>query len=163
MFLKRIYAGRMGRKMSLMKPDIVTEGEFEGWQTWTSEAFEHDTAGPFYFKVDNQGVVAAFRAQPKHMNQGGVIHGGCLMTFADFSLFCIAHEAFKEAEYGLTVAFTSEFLSGAKLGQLIEARGEVLREGKSLIFVRGLLTADGAPCLNYSATLKRIHWKANFS
>ena len=78
-----------------MKPDIVTEGEFKGWQTWTSEAFEHDTAGPFYFRTDDLGAVAAFRAQAKHMNQGHVVHGGCLMTFADFSLFCIAQDAFK--------------------------------------------------------------------
>lgn len=139
-----------------MKPDPVTEGEFKGWVTWAGEAFEHDTAGPFYFKTDEQGVVAAFRAQPKHMNHGGVVHGGCLMTFADFSLFAIAAEELGEGGYGLTVAFTSEFLSGAKEGQLLEARGDVLRAGGSLIFVRGLITADGAPCLNYSATLKRL-------
>ena len=139
-----------------MTPDIETEGEFKGWKTWTSEAFEHDTAGPFYYRNDDTAIVAAFRVMPKHMNHGGVVHGGCLMTFADFSLFAIAEDAFKDGDYGLTVAFTSEFLSGAKLGQLVEARGEVLREGGSLIFVRGVLTADGQPCLNYSATLKRI-------
>ena len=139
-----------------MKPDLVTKGEFKGWVTWAGEAFEHDTAGPFYFKTDEKGAVAAFRAEAKHMNQGGVVHGGCLMTFADFSLFAIAQEAFGDDSYGLTVAFNSEFLSGAKLGQLIEARGEVLREGGSLIFVRGILTADETPCLNFSATLKRI-------
>ena len=139
-----------------MKPDLVTEGEFEGWVTWAGEAFEHDTAGPFYFRTDAQGVVAAFRAKAKHMNQGGVVHGGCLMTFADFSLFAIAAEELGEGGYGLTVAFASEFLSGAKKGQLLEARGDVLRAGGSLIFVRGLITADGTPCLNYSATLKRL-------
>jgi len=139
-----------------MKADVQTEGEFKGWVTWRSEAFEHDTAGPFYFTKDAQGSVAAFRAEAKHMNQGGVVHGGCLMTFADFSLFAIAADDIGEGGYGLTVAFTSEFLSGAKEGQLIEARGEVLRAGGSLIFVRGVLTADGTPCLNYSATLKKL-------
>ena len=139
-----------------MKPDVVTEGEFKGWLTWGGEAFEHDTAGPFYFKTDEQDVVAAFRAQSKHMNQGGVVHGGCLMTFADFSLFAFAAKELGEGGYGLTVAFTSEFLSGAKEGQLLEARGDVLRAGGSLIFVRGVITADGTPCLNYSATLKRL-------
>lgn len=139
-----------------MKPDLVTEGEFKDWVTWAGEAFEHDTAGPFYFRTDEQGTVAAFRAQAKHMNQGGVVHGGCLMTFADFSLFAIAADDFGEGAYGVTVAFSSEFLSGAKEGQLIESRGEVLRSGGSLIFVRGLVTADGKPCLNYSATLKRL-------
>jgi acyl-coenzyme A thioesterase PaaI-like protein len=139
-----------------MKPDLVTDGEFKGWVTWAGEAFEHDAAGPFYFRTDAKGVVAAFRAKAKHMNQGGVVHGGCLMTFADFSLFAIAAEELGEDGYGLTVAFTSEFLSGAKEGQLLEARGDVLRAGGSLIFVRGMVTADGAPCLNFSATLKRL-------
>ena len=139
----------------MMKPDLVTEGEFKGWQTWMSEAFEYG-AGPFYFRIDSQGPVCAFRAQAKHMNQGKVVHGGCLMTFADFSLFAIAADELGEGGYGVTVAFTSEFLSGAKEGQLIKSRGEVLRAGGSLIFVRGLVTADGTPCLNYSGTIKRI-------
>lgn len=139
-----------------MKPDLVTDGEFKGWLTWAGEAFEHETAGPFYFKTDEQGVVAAFRAQAKHMNQGSVVHGGCLMTFADFALFAIANKTLGEGGYGLTVAFTCEFLSGAKEGQLLEARGDVLRAGGSLIFVRGLVTADGVPSLNFSGTIKRL-------
>lgn len=131
----------------------VTEGEFKGWQTWPEEPFEHDTAGPFYMRTDDQGQVAAFRAQRKHMNAGGVMHGGCLMTFADFALFAIAHHGM-EGVYGLTVAFTSEFLDGAKEGELIEARGDVLRQGRSLTFVRGLVTANGRPVLNFSGTIK---------
>lgn len=131
----------------------VTEGEFKGWKTWPEEPFEHDTAGPFYMRTDDQGQVAAFRAQRKHMNAGGVMHGGCLMTFADYALFAIAHHGM-EGVYGLTVAFTSEFLDGAKEGELIEARGEVLRQGRSLTFVRGLVTANGRPVLNFSGTIK---------
>ena len=138
-----------------MKPDLVTEGEFKGWTTFKSDAFEYE-AGPFYATTDADGELCAFRVGRKHLNQGGVVHGGCLMTFADFALFSIAKDAFEDASYGLTVAFTSEFLSGAKLGQLIEARGDVLREGGSLVFVRGILSADGVPCLNFSATLKRF-------
>jgi len=131
----------------------VTEGEFKGWMTWPEEPFEHDTAGPFYMRADEQGQVAAFRAQRKHMNAGGVMHGGCLMTFADFALFAIAHHGM-EGVYGLTVAFTSEFLDGALEGELIEARGEVLRQGRSITFVRGLVTANGRPVLNFSGTIK---------
>lgn len=131
----------------------ITEGEFKGWKTWPEEPFEHDTAGPFYMRTDEQGQVAAFRAQRKHMNAGGVMHGGCLMTFADFALFAIAHHGM-EGVYGLTVAFTSEFLDGALEGELIEARGDVLRQGRSITFVRGLVTANGRPVLNFSGTIK---------
>ncbi len=141
--------------MDILTPTQVTEGEFKGWQTWAVEPFEHDLVGPFYFRNDDQGPVCAFRAEAKHMNAGGIMHGGCLMTFADFSLFGISREHFLES-YGVTAAFTSEFLNIAKIGELIEARGEVLRAGGSLIFVRGLVTADGRPCLNFSGTIKRV-------
>ena len=142
-----------------MKMTEVTDGPFAGWLTWPEEPFEHDVAGPFHFRVDEDGPVCAFRAEHKHMNSGGVMHGGCLMTFADFALFGIAHEHIGEDDYGLTVAFASEFLSGPKVGQLIEARGDVLRAGRSIIFVRGIITADGEPALNFSGTIKRVRGK----
>ena len=75
-----------------MTKTIMTSGEFEGWTTWEDEPFEHDTAGPFYFRVDEKGPVAAFRVAHKHMNAGGVVHGGCLMSFGDFSLFALARK-----------------------------------------------------------------------
>jgi acyl-coenzyme A thioesterase PaaI-like protein len=138
-----------------MKATEETRGEFAGWLTWPSEPFEHNVAGPFYFRKDEKGPVAAFRAEPRHMNTGGVMHGGCLMTFADFALFAIAQDHM-DGGYGVTVAFTSEFLDGPKPGELIEARGEVLRAGGSIVFVRGIVTAEGRPCLNFSGTLKKI-------
>ena len=137
-----------------MTHTIITEGEFAGWKTWDNEPFEHDTAGPFYLREDEKGMVAAFRAQRKHMNAGGVMHGGCLMTFADFALFAIAHTGDFDG-YGVTVAFTSEFLSGAREGEYMEARGEVVGGGRSIQFVRGLVTADGRPVLNFSGTIKK--------
>lgn len=138
-----------------MKPDLVTEGEFAGWSCWKDDPFEA-SAGPFYYRVDEDGPVAAFRAGAKHMNLGASVHGGCLMSFADFALFAIAADDIGEDGFAVTAAFNSEFLSGAKEGQLLEVRGDVLRAGGSLIFVRGLITADGTPCLNFSATLKRL-------
>nr|WP_070958687.1 PaaI family thioesterase [Hyphomonas sp. Mor2] len=138
-----------------MNTTTITEGEFAGWHTWPGEPFEHDTAGPFYMRQDDDGsMVAAFRAQHKHMNAGGVVHGGALMTFADFALFALAHSG-EDDGYGVTVAFTSEFLSGALEGELIEARGEVMGGGKSITFVRGVITADGRPVLNFSGTIKK--------
>ena len=142
-----------------MKMTEVADGPFAGWFNWPEEPFEAETAGPFFFRVDDEGPVCAFRAERKHMNSGGVMHGGCLMTFADFALFGIAHEHIGEDDYGLTVAFTSEFLSGPKVGQLIEARGDVLRAGRSIVFVRGIVTADGEPALNFSGTIKRVRGK----
>jgi len=136
-----------------MEPTTITEGEFAGWQAWENEPFEYETAGPFYLRKDEHGQVAAFRAVRKHMNASGVMHGGCLMTFADFALFALAKTDDSDG-YGMTVAFTSEFLAGAKEGEYIEARGEVVGGGRSIKFVRGIITADGRPVLNFSGTIK---------
>lgn len=136
----------------------MTEGEFAGWSYWDEEPFEAEAAGPFYFRLEDEVPVAAFRAERKHMNGAGVVHGGCLLAFADFALFAIATHAMDGA-YGLTVALTSEFLAGPKQGAWIEARGEVLRAGGSLVFVRGIVTGDGQPCLNFSGTIKRLRQK----
>ncbi|MEM6556499.1 MAG: PaaI family thioesterase [Pseudomonadota bacterium] len=144
-----------------MDTKTISEGEFAGWHTWPGEPFEHDTAGPFYMRQDEDGsMVAAFRAERKHMNAGGVVHGGALMTFADFALFALAHSGDDEG-YGVTVAFTSEFLAGALEGELVEARGEVMGGGKSITFVRGVITSDGRPVLNFSGTIKKRHNKVD--
>ncbi|HAE28796.1 MAG TPA: thioesterase, partial [Hyphomonas adhaerens] len=54
-----------------MTKTIEKSGEFAGWFTWTDDPYEHETAGPFYFKVDEQGPVAAFRVERKHLNANG--------------------------------------------------------------------------------------------
>lgn len=132
-----------------------TEGEFAGWSAWSQETFEYKVAGPFYFKKIGDGYISRFRAAPKHMNAGGVMHGGCLMTFADFALFSIANDHFQDC-YGITVAFNCEFISGAKSGALMEAKGDVIRAGGSIVFVRGMVTADDEVVLNFSGTLKKL-------
>ena len=132
-----------------------TQGEFTGWQSWPEETFEHKSAGPFYFKKIDGEYVSRFRSATKHMNAGGVMHGGCLMTFADFALFAIAHDVM-DGSYGVTVAFNCEFIRGPVVGDLMEAKGEVIRAGGSIVFVRGLITCEGKVCLNFSGTIKKL-------
>ena len=40
--------------------------------------------------------------------------------------------------------------------QLIECRGEVVRAGASLVFVRGVITTAGRPLLNFSSIIKKL-------
>ncbi|PHR59731.1 MAG: thioesterase [Robiginitomaculum sp.] len=138
-----------------MLPTLEDEGEFAGWKTWKNEAFEHISAGPFYFTEDEKGARCAFRVRPKHLNAGGVVHGGCMMTFADYALFAIAHNDMNGL-HGVTVSFAAEFIRGPVVGDLVEARGEVLRAGGSLVFVRGIISVDGNICLNFSGTIKKL-------
>ena len=139
-----------------MQSKQITEGEFAGWHTWPNEPFEHDAAGPFYLREDENGkMVAAFRAERKHMNAGGVVHGGALMTFADFALFAIATDEMGGAN-AVTMNLSSDFLGGIKPGALVEARGEVTRGGGKTIFVRGLITGDGEPALSFTGIIRKF-------
>ena len=147
--------------MNISKTTEITEGEFAGWKTWKNEPFEYETAGPFYLRIDDKGPVAAFRAERKHMNASGAMHGGCLMTFADYALFAIADEVL--GGYGVTIAFTSEFLDAALVGEYLEARGDILRNGRSLTFIRGIVTANHRPVLNFSGTIKKAYKQPDVS
>jgi uncharacterized protein (TIGR00369 family) len=136
-------------------PLVVESGEFAGWSNWPQDPFE-SSAGPFYFRTDPDGAaVCAFRAEPRHMNGGGFMHGGCLMSFADFALFSIAHEYLRDS-MAVTLSMTSDFLDPAGVGQLMEARGEVSRAGGKTIFVRGTITADGKPALSFSGIIRKV-------
>lgn len=133
----------------------IAEGEWAGWYQWQSDAFE-TRAGPFYERVDADGTdVSAFRAGPEHMNGGGFMHGGCLMTFADSALFTIARPAM-EGSFGVTVNLAGDFLAGARVGEFVEARGDITRAARSLVFVRGLVTADGRPVLSFTGIIKKV-------
>jgi uncharacterized protein (TIGR00369 family) len=139
-------------------PQPVKEGEWAGWGRYESDPYENLT-GPFYARRDETGqMVCAFRAEKKHMNSSGHMHGGCMATFADYALFMIADEALKDVG-SVTASLNCEFVDGAQAGELIEARGEVVRAGGSMVFVRGLITASGRPITTFSAIVKKIRRK----
>ncbi len=132
----------------------VTEGEWAGWNLYVNDPFE-TYAGPFYERVDEDGgVVCAFRAQPHHLNGGGFMHGGAIMTFADFCIFVFAREAMKDS-HGVTATFNGEFVGAVPPGALVEARGEVVKAGRSMVFTRGLITTIGEPVMSFSAVIKK--------
>jgi acyl-coenzyme A thioesterase PaaI-like protein len=49
-----------------------------------------------------------------------------------------------------------EFLVPAQAGQLLLARGERTGGGRSLVFARGRITANGQPVLAFSGVMKRV-------
>lgn len=134
----------------------VTDGEWAGWMTYAGlDPFE-DAVGPFYWRREaGNARRCAFRAEPRHMNGGGFMHGGCMMSFADFALFEIARDAMA-GERGVTASFSSEFVGAIAVGQLVECTGEVVKAGRSLVFVRGIVTADGEPALSFSGLIKKM-------
>src|SRR5215510_353732 len=136
-------------------PTLIESGPWAGWRTWPEDTFESG-AGPFYMRKDPTGrLVARFIAEPRHMNGGGFMHGGCLLTFADFACFAFADDV-TGGYSSVTVNLSGDFLSSAKIGDLMEATGEVTRAGRRLIYVRGLVTASGKPCLSFTSVISKV-------
>lgn len=141
-------------------PDIADsnepgKGDWAGWMISRGDPFER-LCGPYYYRKDQNGAMqSAFRVEHKHLNNSGFVHGGCLMAFADFSLFWIAHEQTRDVP-AVTASFNSEFIDSAEEGATLEATGEVVRAAASLIFVRGQISNARSPILNFSAILKKV-------
>lgn len=136
-------------------PKLITEGEWAGWRSWTGDPFETQS-GPYYFREEEDGSIrCAFRAERKHMNGGGFMHGGCMLTFADFALFGLADAHLKDS-HAVTVSLNGEFVGPAHEGDLVEATGEVVKAGKSMVFVRGLISTGGEAMMSFSGVIKKV-------
>ena len=134
----------------------VTDGEFAGWKTYDTHGTFDQVVGPFYFRPDTDGRMrCAFRAQAKHMNMGGRMHGGCLMTFADIALFQTAYQEM-EGSSGVTVQLDSTFVDAVNEGDLVEATGEVVRAGGSLIFARGQIQVGDRTVMTFSGVIRKF-------
>jgi uncharacterized protein (TIGR00369 family) len=135
------------------KAVLVSHGEWANWQVWEPEPFEQ-SAGPFYSRAESaSSVICAFRPAARHLNGSGSVHGGCLMTFADFALFAIS-ESHWSGRSAVTVSATCDFLGRVRAGDLVQASGEVVRATKTMLFVRGVARVGPEPVLAFSGILK---------
>jgi len=122
-----------------------------------------DHAGPFYRRILPSGeILCAFEAQTQHCNNAGSVHGGMLMTFADYALFALTSTGLHSPM--VTISFNAEFTAPAFAGELVEARGDIVRQTKSLIFIRGQVFVREEPeeklVLNFSGIIKKAREKA---
>lgn len=137
--------------MSMTTDDLVREG----FQTWgDADPFEN-LIGPFYYRQEADGSFrSAFISKKSHANASGKLHGGLLMSFADFALFTCAKDQL-DGIY-VTLGFNCEFVSGGPTGALIESTGEVTRATRSLIFARGKIFSGEQTILTFSGILKKV-------
>ncbi|WP_085809032.1 PaaI family thioesterase [Sphingomonas sp. TZW2008] len=134
----------------------VNDGPWQDWLRWPGTDPFEDHTGPFFARYTADGAIeCGFRPEAKNRNGGGNVHGGALLTFADFSLFMIASAALPEF-YGVTATLNAEFVGAARPDHLLTARGEVTKAGRSLIFVRGLIDDAGEPVMSFSGVIKKI-------
>ena len=101
--------------------------------------------GPLYLKKLERGVLLGFRVEPRHCNPMGICHGGMMATFCDMFLPISAHhlsEALAD-RFLPTISLQIDYLAPSPKGSWVQGEGQLLRSTRSLVFMQGLVTADG--------------------
>jgi len=130
------------------------------YRHWHGDRAE-DFLGPFFFKLNGDAIHTAFRVEERHCNAHNSLHGGVMMTFADYTL-CLAANGGGEQSVA-TVTCNNEFVAPAHKGDLVLGRCEVVRRGRSLVFTRGELLVDGKIILSCSGVIKLLRPAADQS
>ena len=95
-----------------------------------SDPFE-DHTGPFYFRITGDAreagaVHCVLPTLPRQANYAGAVHGGAILTFADYALCLVAGRAADggtNSSFAITVSIAVEFLSAGRIGPPLEATG----------------------------------------
>ncbi|MGN6154626.1 MAG: PaaI family thioesterase [Sphingomicrobium sp.] len=133
--------------------------ENPGWFSWGDfprSSFAAAT-GRLLFRPDGpaRGLCRMFPTEA-HMNMGGSIHGGAVMSFIDMSLFAGGHCAGMAEGHYVTLDMTTHFLARGRPGVPLDAHVELVKQTRGHVFLQGIVTQDDEPCYSFTGTLKRI-------
>ncbi len=122
-----------------MKKNTVGSHQIpKGFVEVTSHAAFATRNGPYFEKIiDEETVIRGFLPDERHLNGVNYVHGGMLMSFADSALARAIHH--RHHIRCVTIKMNSEFLSPVRAGDWVEAHTEVIRNTRSITFVRGEL------------------------
>lgn len=115
--------------------------------------------------VQGPGVVSIkFPYQSKYTQQNGYIHAGILSTILDSACGYAAYTLMPPDADVLTVEFKVNLLRPAK-GEAFEAKGKVLKAGRTLSVVEGTIHSseysEEKPVASMTATIMTIHTPHN--
>ena len=138
------------------KPDP----DYPGWFTWgelPAESFAAQT-GRIVFKPTEPGrAVVRMFPEDRHMNLGGSIHGGAVMSFIDMALFSGGFCAGMARGHYVTLDLATRFIARGKSGMPLDAHVRLLKQTPGgLVFIDGHCEQEGAICYSFSGSLKRI-------
>ncbi len=109
--------------------------------------------GPVYETTVGGVRRFAFVVDERHINLRDVVHGGMYMTFADLTLGQVAWDACDHASV-VTLNMQSQFLKGARKGDIIHVAPEVTRQTRSILFIRGDFKVAGETVFSCSSLWK---------
>ena len=114
----------------------------DGWVQRELTGFARHV-GPLWARGQGADTVFGLEVAEIHLNRRGHLHGGMLSSLADNSLAYTVLEAVRGRPVA-TIQLNVHFVGPARLGDFVEARCELVKATRSLVFVRGRFSVEKA-------------------
>ena len=112
----------------------------EGFKPLARKSPATELIGPLYSRGKGADLVLGLKAERKHCNARGTVHGGILATLADITLGYALAFSTQPPTAAVTANLSLDFAGPAKEGDWIEARIDFHKLGSRLAFGNCYLT-----------------------
>ena len=123
----------------------------EGYQPLFRSSPYVELIGPLYSRGEGAALQIGLRAERKHCNQRGTVHGGILATLADIALGYAMAFATKPPSNLVTANLSLDFAGAAREGDWLETRVDIQKQGSRLAFGNCYITREGERIVRASA------------
>jgi uncharacterized protein (TIGR00369 family) len=123
-------------------PEMVAEANPpSGYLPITSTSAFGWENGPIFERKDDTAHMRGFRVAERHINAGGMCHGGMTMTFADI-LLAMAVNAVWDGPF-VTIRLTTDFIDAARLGDWVEGEATAYDVADGVVPVSCVIRSEG--------------------
>jgi uncharacterized protein (TIGR00369 family) len=132
--------------------------EHPGWFSWRLRDATRYNAflGPLLVRREGEGARVRMLPLRQHTNLQDSIHGGTTMGFADVALFAAARMlGLITAGSAVTLDMSFQFIGTGRPDTPLDAKVELLRETRRLIFMRGMIVQGEARLAAFSGTIRK--------
>ncbi len=125
-----------------------------GWDRDSGDRFVGQI-GPIWRRMTDSREEFGFVAEEKHLNRNGNVHGGMLVALFDHALGQACYRLVGADAALATIQINTQFMRLANPGDFVTASAEILRQTRSLLFIRGECRVDREAILAGDAMVKR--------
>jgi len=123
----------------------------EGYQPLFRTSPYVELIGPLYSRGEGVALQIGLRAERKHCNLRGTVHGGILATLADITLGYSLAFSTEPPTAAVTANLSLDFAGAAKEGDWLEARVDFHKLGARLAFGNCYITVEDNRIVRASA------------
>ncbi|MEO1491411.1 MAG: PaaI family thioesterase [Pseudomonadota bacterium] len=125
------------------------------WREIRSQGFNGHIGPMRIARASETTWQAALLLDARHINFGGVCHGGVYMSFADVAMGAAASETLGRKPCA-TIDFNAHFMAAAKEGHTLIAHTALNRMVSGICFMECELWAGGRKCMRASGIWKQL-------